>query len=105
MTIDNLDYIDIDEREQQKTVTFEIPNPDNPDSIMVPFGTEPVPEFWEGAKWSVDQLGSQRNPLVGHLMYCLMEIEESDNTEPFLNFCQNILEDTAAGATIPDPKA
>lgn len=94
MTLENLDYINrYDSNGEQKTVTFEVPNPEHPESYAVPFGTEPEDEFYEGALWAVNSLGSQRNPLVGHFLWAVKELEEKDNEVPLEELFENLLPD------------
>ena len=93
MTLEDLNYIDrYDGSGEQKTVTFEVPNPNHPECFSVPFGAEPKDEFYEGALWAVNALGSQRNPLVGHFLWAVKQVEVNDNTDPLEELFNKLLQ-------------
>lgn len=93
MPVTDLPYIDEESLDQkQKSVTFEVPNPDHPE-VWHDWDHEMMQDFYKGSEWAVTTLGKDRNAVVGHLMMAIMQSEEHDDDEALVELMCSLLSD------------
>lgn len=91
MALQDLEYIwRVQEQTPQKAVTFEVPNPEH-EEYWDDWDREMMEEFFEAAIWARDTLGKDRNPLIGHFLMAVRQLEEENDGEALENLYRELM--------------